>query len=103
MSETETLPPMSDEDKKVLALVQLQQGPIILQWDWEIGAFLIVDYIEEEPGGERPVPRLEYQLSNGVPGDRTTSEDYYTYAEAIGAWDEFCQNLRGRRMRRGVL
>lgn len=100
---TEEVPPLSEIDKLVLELLK-KNVPLILGWDGELGVFMIADYIEEpEEGSERPAPRIEYQISDGLPGDRTSSEDYYTFEEAQKAFDEFCdfqrKKIEARRKR----
>lgn len=81
-----------------LVLAVLKEGvPLILGWDGDLSLYIIAEYIEDIRGGERPVPRVEYQVSDGLPGDRASSEDYSTFAEASKAFDEMCEAGRAAR------
>lgn len=74
-------------DKHVLALLKLGVLDLVLDYDDDLGVYILPAYVTEDPDGERPVPRLEYQVSDGLPGHRASSCDRDTYAEALDAFE----------------
>lgn len=83
-------------DEHVLALLK-EDVPLILGWDGDHQYYIIAEYFPEaQDGSERPGPRVEYQVSDGLPGDRASSEDFSTFAEASKAFDEMCAKARKR-------
>lgn len=65
-------------------------GPVILHLDYLTNACIVAVMIDEasndpDPNNDRPVPRLEYQVSDGLPGHRSSSHDLDTYEEAKAA------------------
>lgn len=72
-------------DEIVRALVD-RNGPVILKVDHETNACIVavvIDAASNDPDNGRLVPRLEYQVSDGLPGHRGSSNDCDTYEEAV--------------------
>jgi hypothetical protein len=70
-------------DALVLELLKENVLPI-LAWNRKLQIYLLTDLADDEEGGP---PRVEYQVSNGLPGARTESEDFATFAEARAAFE----------------
>lgn len=78
-------------DTLVLKLLK-EDVPLIVSWNRKLGIYLLATFADCETN----VERLEYQLSNGLPGDRTESEDFDTFEEAESAFEERCARLAKR-------
>lgn len=95
---------MYDETKIREALFTLvKQGVYpILAVDDDTRVCIAVGYIEEnhDPEDTRPEPRIEYQVSDGLPGERASSCDVDTYEEARKEFNEMVDAEKARRKRR---
>lgn len=94
---------LSPTDELVRALLLTIQ-PIIIDWSLERGYYLIADLVYESDAEEAPFDQdtwLAYEVSDGVPGERTTCTTFYTYEEAAkefqAAIDRVCITAPVRR------
>ena len=74
--------------------------PLILEWNRQLQIYLVASLEDYDPttGDVLDFERVEYQVSNGLPGDRTSSQDFDTFDEAKTAFDARCvSELRRRR------
>jgi hypothetical protein len=66
----------------VRALCEVLDSYIVLKADPQADTYLIAtDSVATAPLG------VEFQVSNGIPGERTSSEDYYDIDEALAAFE----------------
>jgi len=65
---------------------------IVLQHDLDAGVFLVAEVhdgsagpTEDDSGNEveRPAGTIEYMVCDGLPGERSTSHDFYNLADAV--------------------
>lgn len=87
-------------DKLVLALLR-KDVPLILGWDGKRGVYLVAALCDEDSDDEPPFDQpdwIEYQVSDGLPGDRFSSSNYYSFEEAQRGFDEACQEPQQRKM-----
>lgn len=63
---------------------------IVLMQDTDIGVYLI-PAIQGEDGSDAP-GIIQYQVSNGLPGDRSNSYDYHHLRDAIAAFNNIVEN-----------
>jgi hypothetical protein len=92
-------------DKHVLALLRLDV-PLVLAWDERSHVFLIagIDYADvmgpDEIAFDQP-SWLTYDVSDGLPGNRSYSEHYYTFEEAQRAFERMCGQCGQKEARHG--
>lgn len=89
---------LSEIDEHVLALLR-KDVPLILGWDQEKSLYLIaaIDRAEDMAEDEAAFDQdewLVYEVSDGLPGDRSASASYFTFDEANKAFDDAIE--RGR-------
>jgi len=77
-----------------LVLPLLKEGvPIILAWDGAKNIWLEAVISGPDCDDDPPFDQdewLEYQVSEGLPGERTFAESFYTFEDAQKAFDEMC-------------
>ena len=91
---------LSEIDKHVLALLK-ENIPLILGWDGELGTCLVAGLERKTEMGpdEWAFDQdewLVYEVSDGLPGDRSMCTSFYTFDEAQKAFDEVCAKMRER-------
>lgn len=69
---------------------------LILDHNEELGVYILPAVIEDGEPDCGPYPRLEYQVSDGLPGERSSSVDCDTYEEAKKEYIDMCQEVRAR-------
>jgi len=82
----------------VIEMVQITNHPVILHQHLETQTYVVADYFATRvKGSDRPAGRVEYQVSNGLPGDRTSSVDEYTYSKARKEFAEAIETEKARQ------
>lgn len=76
---------MSAIDDHVRALIELGVKGLILEHDQRLGYWILPALVADGPEEDGPYPRLEYQMSDGLDGERSYSSDFATHAEALAA------------------
>lgn len=69
---------------------------LILDHDEGLGVYILPAIIPDGEPDCGPYPRLEYQVSNGLPGQRASSVDCDTYEEAKKEYAEMLEEARVR-------
>ena len=76
----------------------LKKGvPLILGWDGDLDIFLTADISGPEADDDPPFDQeewLEYMVSDGLPGQRTTAESYYSFKDAQAGFEDACAEAR---------
>lgn len=83
---------------KIDALVRellKEDVPLILAWNKKLQVFLVAELVIDPEDGDGE--KLEYQVSDGLPGDRTESQDFITFDEAQTAFDARCASEQPRQ------
>lgn len=96
---------LSEIDEHVLALLK-KDIPLILGWDGELGTCLVagIEHAKDMGPDETAFDQdewLVYEVSDGLPGDRSTATSFYTFDEAQKAFDEVCTKMHENIMTKG--
>lgn len=82
-------------DEHVRALLDFGIPEMLLAWDAELCVYLVATLCEESD--EPPFDQkdwVEYQVSDGLPGDRSFSNDFYTFEEANKNFEKVCKEAK---------
>lgn len=86
---------LSEIDRHLYALVKADV-PMIVGWDVEKHIFIVVGIDRAEDVEPDCIPFdqddwLVYEVSDGFPGDRSSSESYFSFDEAQTAFTSACE------------
>jgi len=107
-------PSLSEIDRHVAALLELGVFPVVAYNETE-SVYVLPAILTAEEGGDGEYPRLEYQVSDGLEGKRSTSTNVETFAEAkrmvdalsaplnLPYWKDACNHVRPRDQFLGAL
>lgn len=70
-------------DDAVRLLMSVCDNDVILMMDEQASVYLIPAVLDEKSSDTKPPGTVEYQVSDGLPGKRGHSNDFYSLREAI--------------------
>lgn len=79
-------------------------GSVILNYDGRTGCCIVVAHCaaeldQDDPDGRIIPPRVEYQVSDGLPGERASSLDETSYEAAVNALPGVAAEAKTARLR----